>query len=257
VHEFVKTSLRVHRNEKGWKALAYINPHPTYSIEWRIYASFGTSCLNVWRTYASISTDGVEKACNTRIKFISVADFYALCWGVLSISFYFFNNEWITAHMSIHSCYHEIKGVTRLDGAWGKKQVWRPCGRTGALMVEVWRPRGGTWTLSKANLLYWGKYLWHCWDFLATPAVIRLPAVIQRPHSELAPGQLCPLSPSLRPCMKPTKFIEPPGIDRRACHQGLRRTTTGGPTLRMRTAQSAFTLGNLKATRYRKHATGS
>jgi len=29
--------------------------------------------------------------------------------------------------------------VTRLQGARGKKQVWRPCGRTVAPMVEVWR----------------------------------------------------------------------------------------------------------------------
>jgi len=47
------------------------------------------------------------------------------------------------------------KDVTRLDGARGKKQVWRP---------HVW-----TWGLSEANLLYWRKYLWHCWDFSAPP----------------------------------------------------------------------------------------
>jgi len=52
-------------------------------------------------------------------------------------------------------------GVTRLDGARGKKQVWRP--------------RVRTWGLSEANLLYWRKYLWHCWDFSAPPAVIRHP----------------------------------------------------------------------------------
>jgi len=55
----------------------------------------------------------------------------------------------------------EGKGVTRLHGARSKKQVWRPHGRI--------------WVLSKANLLYWKKYLWHCWDFSAPPAVIRRP----------------------------------------------------------------------------------
>ena len=88
------------------------------------------------------------------------------------------------------------RGVTRLDGAQDKKQIRRPPGRTGASKVEVWRPYGQIWVLSKANLLYWRKYLWHCWDFSAPPAVIRrAPAVIQRPHSELAPGELghpCP-----------------------------------------------------------------
>jgi len=45
------------------------------------------------------------------------------------------------------------RGVTRLDGARGKKQVWRP--------------RVRTYGLSEANVLYWRKYLWHCWDFSA------------------------------------------------------------------------------------------
>ena len=43
----------------------------------------------------------------------------------------------------------------RLDGAQGKKQVWCP---------HIW-----TWGLLKANLLYWRKYFWHCWDFSAQP----------------------------------------------------------------------------------------
>jgi len=53
------------------------------------------------------------------------------------------------------------RGVTRLHGARGKKQVWRS---------RVW-----TWSLSEANVLYWRKYLWHCWDFLAPPFVIWRP----------------------------------------------------------------------------------
>ena len=54
-----------------------------------------------------------------------------------------------------------LRGVTRLDGARGKKQVWRPHVRT--------------WDLSETNVLYWRKYLWNCWDFSASPAVIRRP----------------------------------------------------------------------------------
>ena len=67
------------------------------------------------------------------------------------------------------------RGVTRLYGARGKKQIWRPYGRI--------------WVFSKANLLYWRKYLWHCWDFSAPPEVI------QRPQGELAPEELCPPCP--------------------------------------------------------------
>jgi len=61
-----------------------------------------------------------------------------------------------------------LRGATRLDGARGKKQVWRP---------HVW-----TWGLSEANVLYWRKYLWHCWDFSVSPATIR------SPRSDLAPS---------------------------------------------------------------------
>ena len=34
---------------------------------------------------------------------------------------------------------------------------------------KFWRPHIGTWGLSEANVLYWRKYLWHCWDFSAPP----------------------------------------------------------------------------------------
>jgi len=49
--------------------------------------------------------------------------------------------------------YCTFRGVTRLDGARGKKQVWRPHVRT--------------WVFTEANVLYRRKYLWHCWDFSA------------------------------------------------------------------------------------------
>ena len=58
----------------------------------------------------------------------------------------------------------------RLDGARVKMQVWRPHVRN--------------WGLLEANLLYWRKYLWHCWDFSAPPTVIWCP------HSDSASGEL-------------------------------------------------------------------
>ena len=72
-------------------------------------------------------------------------------------------------------------GVPRLDGAQGKKQVWRP-------HVQ-------SWSLSEANVLYWRKYLWHWWDFLAHPIVIRRPG-------KCVPPSLCAwlCSISLKPC---------------------------------------------------------
>ena len=65
------------------------------------------------------------------------------------------------------------RSVTRLDGAWGKKQVWRPHVRT--------------WRLSEANvgLLFWKNWLWHCCDF-------------PPPRSDSAPKKLCPPDLSLR-----------------------------------------------------------
>ena len=75
------------------------------------------------------------------------------------------------------------RDATRSDGARGKKQVWRP---------HVWT-RG----LLEAIALYWRKYLWHGWDFLAPHSVIR------RPHSDSAPGELCSLDPLATPLAVP------------------------------------------------------
>jgi len=72
------------------------------------------------------------------------------------------------------------QGVTRLDGARSKKQVWRPHVRT--------------WALSEANVPYWRKYLWHCWDFSGPPAVIG-----HSPQCFDIRG-ICSPFPSLRPC---------------------------------------------------------
>jgi len=53
----------------------------------------------------------------------------------------------------------QARGVPGLDVARGKKQVWHPYVRT--------------WGLSETNVLYWRKYLWHCFDFSVPAAVIR------------------------------------------------------------------------------------
>ena len=50
---------------------------------------------------------------------------------------------------------HGPRGVRRLDGVRGKKQVWRSHVRT--------------WSLLQAKILYWRKYLRHCWDFSGSP----------------------------------------------------------------------------------------
>ena len=76
------------------------------------------------------------------------------------------------------SMFHQIRGVTRLDGARGKQKVRRTHVRL--------------WGLSEANVLYRRKYLWHCWDFSAPTAVIR------RPYSGSSHGELWPPCPSTR-----------------------------------------------------------
>ena len=50
-------------------------------------------------------------------------------------------------------------------------------------------PHVRNWGLSQANVLYWRKYLWYCWDFFAPPAVI------WRPRNDSAPGELRPPCP--------------------------------------------------------------
>ena len=63
------------------------------------------------------------------------------------------------------------RGVTRLDGAWRNKKVWRP--------------RVRIWGLSEANVLFWKS----TYDIVVA---FWSPAVIQRP------GNCAPLAPSLR-----------------------------------------------------------
>ena len=65
---------------------------------------------------------------------------------------------------------HERKVRQPYRGATeqGSNEVWWRPGKK-----QVWRPHVRTWDLSEANILYWKKYLRHCWDFSAPPAVIR------------------------------------------------------------------------------------
>jgi len=74
-----------------------------------------------------------------------------------------------------------VQGATRLDGARGHKQAWRPYIRN--------------WGLSEAYVLYWRKYLWHCWDFSAPPQPMGAPTLVWRPHSDSAPGNCTSLAP--------------------------------------------------------------
>jgi len=87
-----------------------------------------------------------------------------------------------------------LRGVTRLDSARGKKQLWR-------LHVR-------TWGFSEANSLYWRKCLWHCWDFSAPSVVIRRPG--NYPPLRNAPGytlnQSLPVTGSVELC-KGTFYI--------------------------------------------------
>jgi len=53
----------------------------------------------------------------------------------------------------------DVKCETRLDGAWGEKQVWRP--------------HVHTWDLSEPTVLFYKKCLWHYCDFLATSSIRR------------------------------------------------------------------------------------
>ena len=86
-------------------------------------------------------------------------------------------------------CCRSSRGVTRLDGTRGKRQVWRPYVRT--------------WDLSEANVLYWRKYLWHCWDFMAPSYWFGARGIVL-PFPPLLcpwrPGNCAPLSPRYWHC---------------------------------------------------------
>jgi len=52
-----------------------------------------------------------------------------------------------------------MQGRNQVRWRPSKKQIWRP-------HIRIWG-QIRIWGLSEPNVLYWRKYLWHCWDFSA------------------------------------------------------------------------------------------
>jgi len=110
--------------------------------------------------------------------------FFSILFSLLfSLSLMFAYLSQLSLELLKKDCWFPSQGdVTRLDGARGKKQVWRPHVRN--------------WGLSEGILLYWRKYLWNWWDFSAPPEEIWL-----HPHWFGAPimirrqGNCAPLLP--------------------------------------------------------------
>jgi len=89
---------------------------------------------------------------------------------------------WWADEVRFHYSQLITRGVTRLDGARDKNQVWRPHVRN--------------WGLSEANVLHWRNYLWHCWDVLASTAAIwRTSSKFGAPIVTRRPGNCAPLAP--------------------------------------------------------------
>jgi len=107
------------------------------------------------------------------------------CFVVVALFHYFFA-AWELPSLTLcnhkrsltqFSTCHWARGVTRLNGARGKKQVWPHHIRN--------------WGLSEANVLHRRKYLWHCLNFLAPPQCFGLPMVKgrrQRKGGAVVPG---------------------------------------------------------------------
>ena len=121
---------------------------------------------NVWMT----QTFEWHKPCNSwtriiRAPFVSQSD-YSLHSVWLEINFEIVwqpdNRTFSPSSLPFHFLHHIFECFQ------GRHEViWRP-GQEASLAPHV-----GTWRLSEANILYWKKYLWHCWDFSPPPAVIR------------------------------------------------------------------------------------
>ena len=75
------------------------------------------------------------------------------------------------AHCSSCALWSYSRTIWCSDQRRNEVRWWRPG-----------RPHVRTWGLSEANVLYWRKYLWYCWDF--SPPTL----------SDSAPGELCPLA---------------------------------------------------------------
>jgi len=95
---------------------------------------------------------------------------------------------------------------------------------------QVWRSRVRTWHLLKANALYWRKYLWHCWEFTANPAVIRCPQqLFGAPIVIRRPGICAPVAvPASRPWYHPD-LLQNHGLHCRGITRGERGTIPRAP----------------------------
>jgi len=80
-----------------------------------------------------------------------------------------------------------VRGVTRLDGARGKNKF-------GTSVVELAPP----WSKFGTPMVepeFFRKQIYCIEVLVILLELFGAPAVIQRPHSELAPGELCPPCP--------------------------------------------------------------
>jgi len=85
-----------------------------------------------------------------------------------------------TTHTAQRRSYE--RNVTRGYEQRHNEVRWHP-GQEASLAAHV-----RSWGLSETNVLYWKKYmwvLWHCWNLLGSPAVIR------HPHIDSPPRKLC------------------------------------------------------------------
>jgi len=80
------------------------------------------------------------------------------------------------------------RGVTRLDGARDKKQVWNPHVRN--------RPFGSEYIVLKKV-----AYSWHCWDFSAPPQPFSAPQWFGALIVTRRPGNRAPLPPLVTPLL--------------------------------------------------------
>ena len=101
----------------------------------------------MWKTYSWLKILQVSKM-KTKNRFQAIASVVRECAVCLHRSFAAL--RWVDQFLDGTDIQID-RGVTRLDGAWGKKQVWRPHFRT--------------WGLPETNALYWRMYVWHCWAF--------------------------------------------------------------------------------------------
>jgi len=83
--------------------------------------------------------------------------------------------------------YSHLKAGAWHTSAQGRNEVRQRPGQEASLVPPCSNLRS-----LGSSVLDWRKYMWHYLDFLAPHSHSALPVVIQRPHSDSAPGELCP-----------------------------------------------------------------